>query len=160
MASAQPKKGYLSLVVFIFVVSCATAEIVTFENCGSKSYPVSIDIHSCAEAPCIILNGTQENVTLTFLASYTSSSLADEANLRIKTAKVPVDVIPEPCGSGSSITCPMEASDTPYEFNSTLLIPTDAAPVDAYLELKLLDYIGEIMVCYRVGVRIFREYPS
>jgi len=139
--------------VLLFLLWCARAKAVDFEDCGSADTPVSINIGGCSKAPCDLLAGSNINVTSTSIAGSDSNMLYPNVYLRLNLINFDVTVTPSPCASGSNTVCPVRAGDV-IRYTAVVTIDEDLPPVAGYLYWRLYNEKGNTVVCFKVEVRI------
>jgi len=139
--------------VLLFLLWCARASPVTFEDCGSVYDAVSIDISECSTAPCDIVAGSTRNVTATFIAGSVSNVLHQDVYLLLNLINLPQPATPAPCDDGSGTDCPVRAGDF-CRYTAVVTFEEDLPPVAGYFFLRLYNNEGTTVVCYKVAVRI------
>jgi len=145
--------------VLLFLLCCARARTVDFEDCGSTNKAVSIDISGCSAAPCDIVPGSRRNVTSTFLASSESNVLYLEVYLRLNLLNLYQDATPDPCTVGSNTVCPVKAGDS-SQYTAVVTFQEDLPPVAGYLIWRLYNDQGTTVVCFKVEVRIVYDMKA
>jgi hypothetical protein len=145
--------------VLLFLLWCARARAVAFEDCGSVDNAVSIDISGCSTPPCNIVAGSSRNVTSTYKAVSESSVLYLEVYLRLNLITIFLDATPPPCAAGSETVCPVRAGDF-SRYNAIVNFDEDLPPVSGYLYWRLYNNQGTTVACYKVAVSIVYDIKA
>ncbi|XP_040156783.1 NPC intracellular cholesterol transporter 2 [Anopheles arabiensis] len=123
-----------------------------FEDCGTKYDVISINLSSCATAPCTMHRGTNVKVKAEFSANgaSTDSVLKHEAYFILNSVKTKAVITPTTC-EGS--VCPLQGTQG-LLFSADIYVNADLPPINGKLRWELRNKWGDVLLCYQLPVCI------
>uniref|UniRef100_A0A182VYS3 MD-2-related lipid-recognition domain-containing protein n=1 Tax=Anopheles minimus TaxID=112268 RepID=A0A182VYS3_9DIPT len=125
---------------------------LVFEDCGTKYDVISINLSSCATAPCTMLRGANVTVKAEFSANgaTTDSVLKHEAYFILNSVKTKAVITPTTC-EGS--VCPLQGTQG-LLFSASIYVNADLPPINGKLRWELKNKWGDMLLCYQLPVCI------
>uniref|UniRef100_A0A182PSN9 MD-2-related lipid-recognition domain-containing protein n=1 Tax=Anopheles epiroticus TaxID=199890 RepID=A0A182PSN9_9DIPT len=122
---------------------------------GTKYHVLSIDLSSCATAPCTMHRGTNVTVRAEFSAdgSSTDSVLKHETYFILNSVKTKAVITPTTC-EGS--VCPLQGTKG-LLFSANVYVNADLPPINGKLRWELRNNQGDVLLCYQLPVCIVKS---
>ncbi|XP_035894694.1 NPC intracellular cholesterol transporter 2 [Anopheles stephensi] len=123
-----------------------------FEDCGTKYDVISINLSSCATAPCTMHRGANITVKAEFSSNgaTTDSVLKHEAYFILNSVKTQAVITPTTC-EGS--VCPLQGTHG-LLFSANVYVNADLPPINGKLRWELKNKYGDMLLCYQLPVCI------
>ncbi|GAA55375.1 Niemann-Pick C2 protein [Clonorchis sinensis] len=143
-----------TLLLLTTAFTVVRAEIVAYEDCGSKLTVNSVSVDPCPTTPCVLKRGGSATMSIVFQGNENAGPPGDATVQGIKWG-IPFSFNmdnPQICGDVRP-SCPLQSGQW-YTYNKTIFISTWYPAVYATVRWRLKNTNGDSMVCVEVPVEL------